>query len=139
MEWLHFSDFHLGSNPGRFKEATDTLVSYIQELLSSSTGHIDAVFFTGDITNSGAEKEFRNFEDIFLTPLRAIAQIREAVFYAVPGNHDVDCDAGMPITWEGIRPRNQSVFFLENGDGQAARRCRHARRQCRRRQSWSTQ
>ncbi len=59
-----------------------------------------------------------------MKPLKRLGAFKESRFFAVPGNHDVDCEAADPISWEGIKNRNQLVFFLEDDLGIKARRHR---------------
>lgn len=124
MEWLHFSDFHFGRKISPQDEAMGELVDYIRRDLEGTPGNVDAVFLVGDLAYSGQASEYQRFERDFLVPLREIPSIRGAKIYAVPGNHDVDCEANTPITWEGIKPRNQQIFFCENEEGQRARTSR---------------
>ncbi len=53
------------------------------------TGPIDAVFFTGDLTQKGERTEFEEFENIRSQILRGLPQEASPVFLAVPGNHDL--------------------------------------------------
>lgn len=123
MEWLHFSDFHVGRDKGAYKEAMLTLVDFLQNHLENSLG-IDAVFLAGDIAYSGQQHEYLTFENDFLKPLKDIPSLCNAKILAVPGNHDVDCDAASPITWDSIKERNQQIYFDEHDDGLRARRHR---------------
>src|SRR5882672_847598 len=121
MEWLHFSDFHFGRKRGAQNEAMNSLVDFIRTEFQTSPGKVDTVFLAGDIAYAGQKDEYANFEQDFLKPLLTIEAIRDAKIFAVPGNHDVECDAATPITWEGIRERNQEVYFCENEEGQKIR------------------
>jgi hypothetical protein len=124
MEWLHFSDFHVGGPKGPQDEALGCLVDFINTCLGHKSGTIDAVFLAGDISYSGKPDEYTRFEDQFLRPLLALDPVRNAKVFAVPGNHDVDCDASTPITWGGIRERNQQIYFCENEEGRNVRKPR---------------
>ena len=90
MKWLHFSDFHIRKIPGAQAEAMSGLVEYIRRQLILANSSIDAVFLVGDIAYSGADEEYRRFEESFLGPLRELPQLANAKIFAVPGNHDVD-------------------------------------------------
>ena len=121
MEWFHFSDFHIGKPHGPQAEALASLIEAVEQASAEESGKIDAVFFTGDIAYSGKQEEYDNFKKDFLIPLRDIPAFANAILFAVPGNHDVDCDASLPIVWDGIGKRNQDIFFCENENGQKAR------------------
>jgi len=121
MEWLHFSDFHVGRTANPQAEALGTLIDFINDDLKDHPGNIDAIFLVGDIAYSGQQPEYLQFEDIFLKPLRSIPSIRNAKIYAVPGNHDVDCEASTPTTWDAIRERKQQVYFCEDDEGRKVR------------------
>lgn len=101
-----------------------SLVDFIRSDLSRNPGAIDAVFLVGDIANSGQIDEFAHFESDFLHPLLSIPSLKDAKLFAVPGNHDVDCDSATPITWEGIKRRNQEIYFCENDEGRRVRKPR---------------
>ena len=124
MEWLHFSDFHFGRKAGPQYEAIASLLDFASKSLADNPGPIDAVFLVGDIAYSGSKDEYTRFENDFLVPLLQIPGVRGAKVFSVPGNHDVDCEASTPITWGGIKERNQQIYFSENGEGQAVRRHR---------------
>lgn len=56
----------------------------------SHLGHVDAILFTGDLTQRGAADEFARFNDIMAEIRRHLAQLgSEPVLLAVPGNHDL--------------------------------------------------
>ena len=124
MEWFHFSDFHIGKPKGPQTVALASLIDAVKEVCLSCSGQIDAVFITGDIAYSGKSEEYEKFKNEFLIPLSQINAFSNAVYFAVPGNHDVDCDATLPITWDSIGIRNQHLFFNENEDGQKVRASR---------------
>lgn len=121
MRWLHFTDFHIAARAGAQAEALGSLLDFVERICSHE---IDAVFLVGDIAHSGQDQEYERFEAEFLQPLRAMKKVERAQVFAVPGNHDVDCDAAAPITWESIKSRNQQLFFNENEEGRNARRHR---------------
>lgn len=121
MRWLHFSDFHFKASSGPQDVAAGELLSYLR---SFPLEKIDAVFLVGDIAYSGQATEYERFESTFLSPLRKLSALTDARIFAVPGNHDVDCEAADPITWDGIRTRKQAVFFNEDAAGKQARKNR---------------
>ncbi|MEI6154103.1 MAG: metallophosphoesterase, partial [Deltaproteobacteria bacterium] len=117
MDWFHFSDFHIGRPRGPQATAMASLIDAVQLSCQDVPGNVDAVFITGDIAYSGRPDEYKAFCDDFLLPLKQISKFTDATVFAVPGNHDVDCDASIPIGWESIGQRNQQIFFGENDDG----------------------
>src|SRR5687768_6375066 len=98
MEWLHFSDFHLRASGGAQTEAIGALLDFVESALTSK---VAAIFLAGDIAYSGQEPEYLRFETDFLKPLLKTPLLAAAKVFAVPGNHDVDCDAASPVTWDG--------------------------------------
>jgi len=125
MEWFHFSDFHIGRPKGPQNIALESLIEAVQLAVSQhGSKKIDAVFITGDISYSGQASEYEMFCNEFLLPLRKISTFANTTIFAVPGNHDVDCEAHIPIAWESIGPRNQQVFFCEDEDGVKCRKSR---------------
>lgn len=118
MEWFHFSDFHIGRPKGPQSNAMASLIEAVERAASEHVvNKVDAVFITGDIAYSGKSEEYDKFQHDFLSPLKEINVFSDAVVYAVPGNHDIDCDATLPISWETIGVRNQKIFFSENEEG----------------------
>jgi len=124
MEWIHFSDFHFGRKRSAQYDAMGSLINFIRTSFNSNPGDVKAIFLVGDIAYSGSKEEYINFENDFLKPLLTIPSLSSAKIFAVPGNHDVACDAATPITWEGIRQRNQDVYFCEDEEGLKVRQPR---------------
>lgn len=125
MQWFHFTDFHIGKPNGPQTTALGSLIDVIKRTCENGKlGKIDAVFFTGDIAYSGKPEEFNRFRDEFLIPLRNIPGFEDTLFFSAPGNHDIDCDAAIPIAWGSIGSRNQDVYFCEDEDGLKARNSR---------------
>ncbi len=124
MEWLHFSDFHFGGKEGPQHEAMKSLIDYLNDSFNRTPCKVDAIFLVGDIAYSGQASEYARFEGEFLKPLLGISALNGAKIFAVPGNHDADCDAATPMTWPGIRDRNQQIVFCENHEGQKFRKPR---------------
>lgn len=46
--------------------------------------------------------------------------------FAVPGNHDVDCERCLQVSWQGVAKRNQETFFVEDDAGKKLRANRAA-------------
>jgi len=123
VTFLHFCDFHIGRKHGANREILTSAVERVETLLNENSPNVDIVILTGDIANSGAAKEYESFTNFFLDPLRKLPGLVNAQFFVVPGNHDVDCDEVLPISWDGIKDR-QSIFFSEDEDGRRLRKSR---------------
>ena len=73
--YLHFSDLHLGN-----KVAKPFLSHIKSELLkdikyiSGELDHIDVIFMTGDLTQSGSETEYKEFEGFMNSILRLLKE-----------------------------------------------------------------
>lgn len=92
FSWLHLTDLHVGLGAGAYlwPNVRDRTVFPDLDRLHKSCGPWDAVFFTGDLTQKGARKEFEAL-DLVLADLRAHLKKlgSEPVILAVPGNHDL--------------------------------------------------
>ena len=119
MEWLQFNDFHIGRNNAPSEVALKSLVEMAAKVTDGRS--IDAVFLAGDLTYSGQLEEFAVFKEHFLTPLKALPALINSKFFAVPGNHDVNCEDSFPISWNTIGARNQPNYFGENAAGRKLR------------------
>ena len=120
MQWLHFTDFHVGRSTGPLREALTSQVDAVKKFCLSGEP-IDAVFLGGDMAFGGTKPEYDAFTKYFLNPLRAIEEVNKAQFFSMPGNHDFCCDDALPLQWEKLRERKE-VFFCEDGNGSRARR-----------------
>lgn len=101
-----------------------SLLEKVQQVCETEGNPVTAVFLVGDIAYGGKKEQYRQFRDDFLRPLQSIPSLAGAKVFAVLGNHDVDCDQCLPISWEGIQKRNQDVIFLEDAAGKSARKSR---------------
>ena len=89
--WLHLTDLHAGMDesewlwPGVEEELLLDLGR-----MHERVGHIDAVFFTGDLTRMGTEEEFKRFDAVWGVVRSDLERLgSKPVFIAVPGNHDL--------------------------------------------------
>lgn len=92
FKWLHLSDFHFGKKPDTTYQQpfiASEMISHVLEY-SHAHGKPDAIFITGDITNSGCVEEYTQFNECVFLPLMQIFgdEFSEKIFL-VPGNHDV--------------------------------------------------
>ncbi|MGT2430017.1 metallophosphoesterase family protein [Cupriavidus basilensis] len=60
IKWLHLSDFHFGKNPFEQDFSAKKLLGHLSEQKESGI-EPDFIFITGDIANSGKEKEYDDF------------------------------------------------------------------------------
>jgi 3',5'-cyclic AMP phosphodiesterase CpdA len=103
VRWLHLSDIHIGKDELVQKQMIDKLVQRI-------TGGAllpDLIFFTGDLANRGQEKEYEQFLNLVLLPLKqALARLHGAEgakrIFLIPGNHDV-AQTESVWAWKGLR------------------------------------
>ncbi|MEW8202138.1 MAG: metallophosphoesterase [Candidatus Thiodiazotropha endolucinida] len=119
MRWLHLSDLHIGRNNESQEVALDSLVSAVKD--NSENKPFDLVLLTGDLAFSGKDEEYSRFEEIVLKPILNCALFKDAYFISVPGNHDVDFDSALPITWDNLGPTRQEKFFYLDEDGRKIR------------------
>ncbi len=124
MQWYHFSDFHIGKPRGPQTAAMASLINAVKLSCQQIYGKVDAVFITGDIAYSGRSDEYQAFCNNFLLPLKQISEFSDSQIFIVPGNHDVNCDASIPIGWDSIGRRNQQIFFSEDEEGARVRSSR---------------
>jgi len=122
FRWLHLTDLHVGKNVESQKQALRTLLTAVERF--SNGKNFDVVFLTGDLANAGLQSQYEMLETELLAPLRGHALTRDAQIYAVPGNHDLDCDADTPINWAGIGKSRQEKYFHFGEDGRKVRRGR---------------
>jgi len=124
MNWLQFNDFHIGGARGPQRIILKSMLETVASACAEIEGEIDAVFLVGDLAWSGKAKEYQTFKEDFLDPLRKIENVKNASFFAVPGNHDVDCDKSLMVSWASLPDRQKVVFFQEDEDGIRVRRSR---------------
>ncbi|MES9905807.1 MAG: metallophosphoesterase [Sedimenticola sp.] len=122
MRWLHLSDLHIGNNNESQEVALSSLVNAVHEFSKDQT--FDLVLITGDLAFSGKKEEYDRFEELVLAPLRSSNLFSNAKILSVPGNHDVDCDSVLPVSWGGLGSSRQDRFFHSNSQGQSIRKPR---------------
>ncbi|MBV5273957.1 MAG: metallophosphoesterase, partial [Lamprocystis purpurea] len=93
FSWLHLTDLHYGLK-GQDCLWPNLRQPFLEHLgaLHDRCGPWDAVFFTGDLVQSGESAQFERMEADVLGPLwERLADLgsRDAVLLAVPGNHDL--------------------------------------------------
>lgn len=89
--WLHLTDLHVGMSDGKWLwPGVEEHVLADLARIHARLGRIDAVFFTGDLTQMGSPEEFAQFDEIWLRIRQKLEQLGSTpIFLAVPGNHDL--------------------------------------------------
>lgn len=94
MKIIHLTDFHYNSKQTLNQEV---LVKKLCEVLSD-IGHIDFIFFTGDLVDKGGDKG-RNFTpagDLLFGGLVSKGIVNKNQIFICCGNHDVNRNVEMP-------------------------------------------
>jgi internalin A len=93
FNWLHLTDLHFGL-AGQQPLWPNVRSVFLEDLASlhERCGPFQAVLFSGDLTQTGREDEFKGLEKNVLGPLwEKLGELgsKDAVLLAVPGNHDL--------------------------------------------------
>src|SRR5262249_54568782 len=56
-------------------------------------------------------------EHSVILPLKGLKAFATATILSVPGNHDLDCEIGLPISWEKLGATRQQEFFASSEAG----------------------
>ena len=93
LTWLHISDFHIrGGDPYDREVVLKALVKSVGDYARGGLKP-DLIVATGDIAFSGKASEYAEATKFFDDLLRA-AGVERTFLFVIPGNHDVDRDAG---------------------------------------------
>ena len=91
FKWLHLTDLHVGQSshnwlwPNFKKVFTDDLERIIKQV-----GGIDALIFSGDLTQKALPEEFESFTNLLSELYERFDQWgSKPLFFSVPGNHDL--------------------------------------------------
>ncbi|MEQ1507313.1 MAG: metallophosphoesterase, partial [Myxococcota bacterium] len=88
--WLHLTDLHVGQGesyrwPNRREDALEDI-----ERLHGQLGRVDAILFTGDLTQRGSKSEFDTFSEEMAHVSSLLGRLgSRPILLAVPGNHDL--------------------------------------------------
>ncbi|MFT3768078.1 MAG: metallophosphoesterase [Minicystis sp.] len=118
IRFLHISDLHL--RPQTVKRydqdrVLDGLVTFLEQGRASFP--LDLIFVTGDLAQSGRADEYAVIVDRLQTIMAATGVPAERVF-VVPGNHDVDRDAGRWLL-RTLRDDEEAVAFFTEAKSRA--------------------
>jgi predicted phosphodiesterase len=110
LAWLHLSDLHITADYGDVRSDTNADLSRLLEdlpkRLAESDIVPDAVFFTGDVAQSGEEEEYDAALSFFVDLQQSLPPAsRRAPMLIVPGNHDV--------AWAAIDPTRELALRRE--------------------------
>lgn len=109
--WLHLTDLHVGNSLGtaEWPGAEYNVLEDIKRCISLVRERVDAIIFTGDLTQKATDDEFRSFGVILENIRNAIGDAGggRPPFLAVPGNHDLDRAAGNESVAEWLRDLEQ--------------------------------
>jgi hypothetical protein len=130
--WLHLTDLHVGlADADWLWPGVEEEVLFDLGRVHDTVGPIDAVFFTGDLTQCGDKGEFDRFNAIWRVIRAALARLGSTpVFVAVPGNHDLRRPADGSAALDGFRrwtadPALRRRFWTQD-DGDYRRAVRQA-------------
>ncbi|MDW3190941.1 MAG: metallophosphoesterase [Cytophagales bacterium] len=88
MKILHLTDFHYSSDASSKAKQKRLIEKFLER---SKDEDVDFLFFTGDLTFSGARLEdFLEAKEVLLDPLSKKYNIEQGNVILCPGNHDVD-------------------------------------------------
>jgi hypothetical protein len=115
--WLHLTDLHLGMSLSKaeWPGAEYAVLQDMKRCVPLVGGAVDAIIFTGDLTQRAAEEEFRDIGTV-------LGAIRDAIeragggrppLLAIPGNHDVDRTAANEGAAEMLRDFEQHTGLRE--------------------------
>lgn len=94
ITWLHVSDFHFREGDSYDRDTVlNALITSVRSLRENASYRPDLIFATGDIGQSGKAREYEPATSFFDALLHTTGLDRSRLF-VVPGNHDVDRDAG---------------------------------------------
>ena len=122
LRWLHLTDLHVGKN----NELQATALTNLIEAIKKESGDLvfDLVILSGDLAYSGQELEYEKLEQLIINPLKNTEAFRHSKFIATPGNHDMDCEIGLPVIWEQIGSGRRDSFFQLGDVGKKTRSSR---------------
>lgn len=110
FHWIHLSDFHFtNTDPYERNLILKALVVEIQRR-SDQGFHADALFATGDIGNFGKKDEYKPATEFFDAVLQA-ASLDKSRLFVVPGNHDLDKEAGSGLA-RSLNDEQESVCYF---------------------------
>lgn len=92
FNWLHLSDLHVGLGAQAWM-LDRVRQEFFRDLgtLHDAAGPFDAIFFTGDLVQSGSPDQFDRLNDFLRDLAGRLAELgSRPKLFAVPGNHDLE-------------------------------------------------
>lgn len=110
VTWLHVSDFHFPASTTHEQDVVQKALLDAAQRFHKQNHRPDLIFVTGDIANSGQSAEYDRATAYFDKLLRIHGLDRSRLF-VVPGNHDVDQNAGKYLQRTLDTLTNANSFF----------------------------
>lgn len=115
--WLHLTDLHFGMSltKAEWPGAEYNVLQDIRNCVPLVGSPIDAIIFSGDLTQKAAADEFQGIALVLKGIREAIAGAGGGVppFLAIPGNHDVERTAANEGVAEMLRDLERSAGLRE--------------------------
>jgi 3',5'-cyclic AMP phosphodiesterase CpdA len=116
IRWLHLSDVHENEDGGHPRRR---MYDHILKAVKGRAEKPHLVFLTGDLAFKGTAAEYEKLNAGFIQPLKEA--LPEALFFAVPGNHDLLRDETDPPR-EWMEHKDRADLFHAASSGGAKRR-----------------
>lgn len=127
LTYIHFSDLHIGDKLASpiLSHVKDELVDDLN-YICQTLGHIDLVFMTGDLVQTGAKGEYDEFQAFFDALVAVMEKNGNSphIFF-VPGNHDLSRVAKTSDSvhqvlkgWTGNTEAREYLFWEKDSDYQ---------------------
>jgi hypothetical protein len=97
--WLHLSDLHVGQK-GQSWLWPNVKSIFLEDLavLLKDSGVIDAVIFSGDLTQRGSREEYKALTKVLEEIWSVLKQAgSDPILFAIPGNHDLARPGESPV------------------------------------------
>lgn len=120
--WLHLSDLHVGQKgqawlwPNFKSIFLDDLAALLKD-----SGTIDAVIFSGDLTQKGSQEEYNALTKILEEIWAVLKQAgSDPILFTIPGNHDLVRPVESPVGevlkdwWD--KPKARDLFWTKDKD-----------------------
>jgi tetratricopeptide (TPR) repeat protein/predicted phosphodiesterase len=114
VAWLHVSDFHFKAGDSYDRDVVlSALIESVRRYREQEGRRPDLIFATGDIAHGGKPKEYES-ATVFFDALCKAAGVEKKYLFVVPGNHDVDRDAGFDLV-RTLNSEDESVRYFAPG------------------------
>ncbi|WP_415773182.1 metallophosphoesterase [Pseudomonas sp. LB3P38] len=120
--WLHLSDLHVGQK-GQSWLWPNVKSIFLQDLaaLLKESGTVDAVIFSGDLTQKGSQEEYEVLTKVLEEIWTVLKQAgSDPILFPIPGNHDLARPGENPVgevlkDWWG-KPKTRELFWSKDKD-----------------------